>query len=129
MTPEEFCNKTVGKPWVNRAEGPDSFDCWGLVLASFREIDGTELPHCSGYDDKDCPTQEAAKQMDMSKFQISQPVNGAIMAVFDNKDNLLHVGRCLCGKVLHATSGLGVKLDTYQTINKRHRNVRFFKYA
>lgn len=128
MTPEDFCNNANGKPWVNRAEGPDSYDCWGLVVSSFREIDGKELPNVPGYADKNCSTADAAKQIDMRKFRPCQPRNGAIMAVFDNKGNLEHVGRCLCGRVLHATSGLGVRWDTYQAINRRNKNVRYFKY-
>lgn len=125
---EQFCEKANGKPWVNRAEGNGAYDCWGLVLASFREVDGIELPKLAGYDDKKCSTSDAARQMDMSRFTLSQPVNGAIMCILDNKENLIHVGRCLCGRVLHATKGLGVRWDTYQSINSRNRNVRYFKY-
>jgi cell wall-associated NlpC family hydrolase len=128
MTPEEFCNHANGKPWVNRAEGPEAYDCWGLVLASFREIDGVDLPQCAGYADKNCETAEAAKQIDMTRFNLSQPTNGAIMAVFDNHKNLLHVGRCLCGRVLHATNAMGVCWHSYQTINDRFKNIRYFKY-
>jgi cell wall-associated NlpC family hydrolase len=128
MTPEEFCNKANGKPWETRAEGPCSYDCWGLVLASFREIDGVELPSVPGYADKNCSTADAAKNIDMTRFKVGQPRNGSIMAIFDNNGNLKHVGRCLCGRVLHATSGLGVRWDTYRTLNNRNKNIRYFKY-
>ena len=128
MTPEDFCNKANGKPWVNRAEGNGAYDCWGLVIASFREIEGLELPSVAGYADKDCATSDAAKNIDMSRFIESQPRNGAIMAIFDNRGNLEHVGRCLCGRVLHATEALGVRWDSYRAINQRNKNVRFFKY-
>lgn len=125
---EEFCNKSNGKPWVNRAEGDEAYDCWGLVLASFREIDGTELPVATGYSDKNCSTEDAAKTIDMGRFVPCQPRDGAIMAVFDSKENLTHVGRCLCGRVLHSTIRLGVRWDSYQSINNSHGNIRFFKY-
>ena len=128
ITPEQFCEITNGKPWVNRAEGNGAYDCWGLVLASFREIDGIELPQISGYADKKCQTGNAVTQADLAKFTESQPTNGAIMAIFSNSGKLQHVGRCLCGRVLHATKGLGVRWDTYQSINSRNRNVRYFKY-
>ena len=128
MTPEDFCNNANGKPWVNRAEGPDSFDCWGLVLASFREIDGIELPSIPGYADKKCSTEQAAKQVNMSRFNECQPRNGAIMAIFKNNGDLEHVGRCLCGRVLHATSGMGVRWESYQAINRRNNNIRYYKY-
>jgi len=128
ITDVEFCNKTNGKPWVNRAEGPNAYDCWGLVLASFREVDGIELPQVAGYYDKECSTGDALTLDYMALFTPCQPVNGAIMAVFDNRGNLQHVGRCLCGRVLHATEGLGVAHHTYQTLNNKYSNIRYFKY-
>ena len=129
MTSEEFCNHANGKPWVNRAEGPVAYDCWGLVLASFREVDGIELPVVAGYANKECSTGEAASQIDMSRFTPCQPTNGAIMAIFKNNEQLEHVGRCLCGRVLHATDKMGTRWDTYQSISNRNRNVRYYKYA
>ena len=128
MTPEEFCNHANGKPWVNRAEGPNAYDCWGLVLASFRQVDGVELPCVAGYADKECSTTEAASAVDMTRFTPCQPSNDAIMAIFDNRGGLMHVGRCLSGRVLHATETLGVRWDSYATINGRNKNVRYFKY-
>ncbi len=128
ITAAEFCEKTNGKKWENRAEGPLTFDCWGLVLASFREVDGIELPQVEGYADTECKTGDALTNDYMSKFTESQPCDGAIMAIFDNRANLVHVGRCLCGRVLHATDGMGVRWDTYQSINSRNKNVRYFKY-
>ena len=128
MTPEDFINKIIGLPWVNRGEDFDGVDCWGLCILSFRKIDGVELPVVAGYADVNCSTGDAAKQVDMQQFTECQPSDGAIMCVFDNKANLLHVGRCLCGRVLHATKGMGVRHDTYRSINSAHRNVRYFKY-
>lgn len=129
ISAEIFCEKTNGKPWVNRAEGNKAYDCWGLVLASFREVDGIELPKVDGYADENCSTGDALTSDYMSKFSESQPTNGAIMATFDNRGNLTHVGRCLCGRVLHSTEALGVRWETYQAINNKFKNVRFFKYA
>ena len=123
-----FCEKANGKPWVNRAEGPHEYDCWGLVLASFREVDGFELPRLDGYSDKDCKTEDALTPDYLSKFSESQPTDGAIMTIFNSKGRLEHVGRCLCGRVLHATQGLGVRWDTYQSLTAKHINVRYYKY-
>ena len=126
----EFCETVNGKPWVNRAEGPDAYDCWGLVLASFRDIDGIELPQVEGYTDKKCKTSDAADQLFATgKFMPSQPCDGAIMCIFDTKGRLEHVGRCLCGRVAHATSALGVRLESYSVIMSRYNNVKYFRYA
>ncbi len=130
ITADEFINKTIGCPWVNRAEDNGAYDCWGVVVASFREIEGVELPQLTGYADKHCKTSEAAKEAEKTgKFMPSQARNGAIMTVSDNNGNITHVGRCLCGRVLHATKSLGVRWTTYQAINTQFKNVRFYRYA
>jgi len=128
ITDAEFCEKFIGVEWVNRGESSKGIDCWGLCMASFREIEGVELPQVAGYANKECSTGDALTKEYMSMFTPCQPMNGAIMAIFDNKANLVHVGRVLCGRVLHATKGLGVRWDTYQAINSRNNNVRYFKF-
>lgn len=41
-----FLLAQVGKPYVFNTEGPDTYDCSGLVTAAYRQI-GIELPHQS----------------------------------------------------------------------------------
>lgn len=36
-------NHYLGKPWSNGSDGPDAFDCWGLVRAVYRQR-GIVLP-------------------------------------------------------------------------------------
>lgn len=43
-----FALSQVGKPYVWAADGPSSYDCSGLVLASFARI-GVKLPHYTGW--------------------------------------------------------------------------------
>jgi cell wall-associated NlpC family hydrolase len=42
----QFALAQVGKPYVFGADGPDSFDCSGLVLAAYERI-GIWLPHAA----------------------------------------------------------------------------------
>lgn len=128
MTESEFCDMYVGTPWVNRGESLDGIDCWGLVLQSFREIDGVELPVISGYNDPLTQTEDAVTPSDLKQFKEAQPTNGAIMCIFNNKGQMMHVGRCLNGRIIHATESLGVRVGTYKKINSKHRNVRYYKY-
>lgn len=37
----------IGRPWEPGAEGPDAFDCWGLVRFVFRTQYGIEMPPVS----------------------------------------------------------------------------------
>lgn len=129
MNPEDYVNTAIGKPWVNRAEGPESFDCWGIVIDSFRKIEGIELPQLEGYTDKNCETSLAAKEaLNSNKYAKCQPTNGAIMAAFFD-DKLVHVGRCLCGGVLHATEGIGVRFDKYRLIAAINQRVEYYSYV
>lgn len=34
----------IGAPWQSGGNGPESYDCWGLVRAVYRDIAGIELP-------------------------------------------------------------------------------------
>lgn len=124
----EFIKKYVGVEWVNRGESAQGCDCWGLVLASFREIDNKELPSVVGYADKNCPTEEAAKTVDLCLFEPSQATDGAIMTALNTRGEITHVGRCLAGGVIHATESLGVTFHSYRVIKNKFKNVRFYKY-
>ncbi|AUR85556.1 NlpC/P60 family protein [Vibrio phage 1.076.O._10N.286.51.B7] len=129
MKAEDYINSVIGKPWVNRAEGPDAFDCWGLVLDSFRKIDGFELPQIDGYVDTQCKTAKAASEaIDSGSYIKCEPHDGAIMTAFIGK-KIVHVGRCLCGGVLHTSEGMGSKFDKYRVINALNQRVEYFKYA
>ena len=132
MTINEYINATVGSPWVNRAEGPDAFDCWGLVIDSFRRIDGVEIPQIDGYTDGSCNIgDEAAKQIAGGSWSKATPCDGAVMIIYEHS-RIAHVGRCLGGGVLHAFGKNGegaVKWDTYKALNRRNKNIEYFKYA
>lgn len=131
MKADEFCNIVNGKPWVNRGEDIyTGVDCWGLVVASFRHVDGVELPILTGYTDKECSTERAGEEAKrLNIFQQSQATNGAVMVVMNNRGLITHVGRCLCGRVLHATKSMGARWDTYQSISNQFKNVRYYRYA
>lgn len=132
MQPQEFCEKSIGLPWVNRAEDINTaLDCFGLVLESFRHVDGIELPQVPGYADPNVSTEDAARGSDkLACYTPCKPQDGAIMALFNTRGDITHVGRCLCGRVLHATSTLGVRWDTYRAINQKYgKLVRYFNYT
>lgn len=129
MNAEEYINRNTGKPWVNRSEGPDSFDCWGLVIDSFRKLDGIELPQISGYTNHQTATSLAADEAIAAGHYIPcHPHDGAIMiAKFNGK--ITHVGRCLAGGVLHCGESLGVRFDKYRVIKATNQHVEYIKYA
>lgn len=121
MSPAEYINKTIGKPWVNRATGPNAFDCWGLVIDSFRRIDGVELPMLDGYLAADTATDiAAAPALADSRFEKCGQEEGAIVCCYDEHGNFAHVGRILAGGVLHAAGN---------QINAEHGQVKWSKMS
>ena len=43
-----WAQEYVGKPWRENADGPDAFDCWGLVRHVYRQQLKVELPPYPG---------------------------------------------------------------------------------
>lgn len=39
-----WASPLIGKPWLSCAEGPDAFDCWGLVRWVFEHRHGVSMP-------------------------------------------------------------------------------------
>ncbi len=119
----EFIEKAIGAPWVNRADSNGEYDCWGLITASFLEVDGVELPAVDGYKSKECTIGKAAiKMLRTGSFKKAQASDGAIMTVTNNKGLITHVGRCMHGRVLHSTERMGVRWETYSAINSQFKN-------
>lgn len=133
ITDKEFADKVIGKPWRNRATGPNSYDCWGLVIASFRDIDGVELPEINGYIDEGCDTNTAAEE-GLNQYELSSGVDGDIVCMYNVNNQFVHVGRILFGMVLHAAgseqAGSGqVKLDRLEVMQRAFNKVEFRRYA
>lgn len=131
MTPAEWCNDVCGKPWSDRSYGPDSFDCWGLVIDSFNRIDGINLDEVKGYAEggktEDIGTKEAIKWND------SAPVHGAVFCV-QKLGLVTHVGRLLqVGSRLMACHAAGkngagqVIIEPFSALERRYKGNLIFK--
>lgn len=138
MSPDEFVRRVIDKPWVNRAEGPAAYDCWGLVIASFRDIDGVTLPSIEGYIKSDCATHYAiGDEADKDWWENSSGLEGDVAAYYDHKGRFLHVGRVFKGKydelgILHS-SGVdgvgGVKWEPKASVSARFHRTEYKRYA
>lgn len=104
MKPSDYINEVVGKPWQRGADGPSAFDCWGLIIDSFRKIDGIELPSIGEYsvavaDDKMVEALSAQRW-----HKLEKPKDGCVVCCFVD-GSLQHVGRLFYGKMLHSRGG------------------------
>lgn len=133
MTIQEYIDTVIGKPWKNRATGPDYFDCWGLVVDSFRKVEGIELPVVSGYyegkETSECFNNEVKAS---NWIESSEPIAGLVF-VCEDSGGASHVGRMIDNRYcLHSPhGGSGVQVNTLSAMKRLNRNqtYRFFKYA
>lgn len=132
MTEIEFYQFVEGKPWVNRADGPGEFDCWGLVTFSMIHIDGIKPPIVTGYKEG-LPTGKAAMpELCRNHWSDSSGKDGDIVWYFDSNGMLCHVGRVMFGKILHVMSGgcrPVVKLTPKAALSSAHYRTRYVTYA
>ena len=96
MTNIDWIKAVVGKPWVDRADGPDNFDCWGLVIDSYRRIDGVELPSVTGYPEgESIESIGAPVRNSLGWPEIDRPEDGCVFCVYLSNGDMVHVGRIL----------------------------------
>ena len=129
MNTIEFVNKVAGKPWEDRMSGPDSYDCWGLVVASFLSIDGVDIGSVDGYQSGGLIEDIGNTAKDAFNWpQIDKPLHGAVFCVSLANGTMIHVGRILyisgCGlRAVHAAGKDGkgqVAVETIQAINQKY---------
>lgn len=132
MNDKEFIGETIGKPWVNRATGPESYDCWGLVIKSFELIDCVTLPTVAGYIESSRATHKAiGSEAEQNWWLDSDGCEGDVACYYDHKNRFTHVGRIICGGVLHCSglSGVGaVKWERKDVVSSRFSKTEYKKY-
>lgn len=87
----QWIESVVGKPWVDRASGPDSFDCWGLVIDKFKRVDNIDLDPVSGYESGD-PIELAGPAEALLWTETDSGQDGCVFAVYSESGDMIHVG-------------------------------------
>jgi cell wall-associated NlpC family hydrolase len=130
MTPEEFINLSVGKPWVDRATGPASYDCWGLVAAYFKEVRGYDVPHVPGYADGSVDVNTAFTRL-MDCGHVAPDADGVLFMAFRNRV-AKHTGVITNGGCLHALgdpgSGGQVYFHSMQFLRRVYGQVEAYRF-
>jgi cell wall-associated NlpC family hydrolase len=108
----------LNKPYKLNGRGPDSYDCWGLVMEVYRRLGITLL---------DINNVVLSRRDIIRMMQAHEPMTGFQECQGDPKDfDLLydarkgHVGMIVGNKVLHAADGFGVvymPLDMFKLTN------------
>ena len=104
MTYMQFYNQVFGKPWKDRAVGPEYFDCWGLVVEFYRAVKGVEI-FAQGYASGDISTDEGYSQNQSEWSKSDAPVDDCLVACFEEiegREVCRHLGIYQKGYCLHA---------------------------
>ena len=134
MNSVSWINDVIGKPWEDRATGPDTYDCWGLVVDSFKRLDGIELPSVDGYDSgSPIEVSGAAEELNGDWVEIPSAEHLCVFCVYSDLGSMIHVGRVVevrkAGLYAIHSRGEGgqVKADALRVIKRAYSNIKYFK--
>lgn len=127
MSAPKWVDRYVGKPFQWGADGPDAFDCYGLVCAVLRDQWGADCPALVGPRGHGT-TQEFTAQVGASDcpwlpIAESEIRPGDVLAMSlpqETGPDDLHVAVVIApGLMLHASLALGVQVARYDRGNLR----------
>lgn len=134
--------KYIGMPWIAYTNGPDSYDCWGLVQHCLYKYYGVEVPRYAEVVTDDFTSNPINKKFSLNKHgQLERNDGGnlTLSTIFDSvvdkeiascawsiikdpvdgavvimaRDTMFyHVGIYVAGGVLHSRDGCGVSLES-----------------
>jgi hypothetical protein len=121
-----WAEKFIGMPWVNGAQGPDSFDCWGFVRHVYRVERGIDLPILEIDADKPLAIRHAIANEKTRTTWL--PVDFTALDDFDvvllsKAQHPDHVGVWTNGALLHCIRELGVCYQTRQSLYRSGWNI------
>lgn len=123
----ELAKELVGKPWRAAANGPDAFDCWGLVVYVRRALFGNDLPDVArppvALSLPEARAAFASATKPLGWYQIERPAHGAV-AIIGTSGVPSHAGIYLAippaaGNVLHCDEAMGVRFESESTLSGR----------
>ena len=122
----------MGRPYEIGARGPDSFDCWGLLVEVYRAQFGIDLPNLNGITASAALT--ISREIDLQSREeweeVERPFDGAAVAMSQRKA-FHHVGVFVIAdspRILHAMEGDRVILETVRSLRSRgFRRISYFR--
>ncbi|MCG8522104.1 MAG: host specificity factor TipJ family phage tail protein [Pseudomonadales bacterium] len=128
-----WANAHIGKPWEVAAEGPDSFDCYGLLRHVQQKHFGVEMPKLAEVDRGSilAVVRAIRRNPENQMWQeIETPKEGCVVKMFKDGEPD-HIGIWLDedgGGVLHCVKAYGVCYDSrFELETLGWRGLRFFR--
>ena len=135
MTKNEFINKVIGLPWINRAASFDAVDCWGLVILYYKHVLNIELPVVDGYQLNDNISKCRQRESNKTHWEEVESAdnNTLVFTCYDTIGRPAHVGLYIGGgMVLHAHGneelGGSVKAHKIKVIERMYGKMTFHKF-
>ena len=117
-------NQYLGKAWVNGGQGPDEFDCWGLVRHIYKHHKGVDIPYFNIDALKPLAVRHAFAETNEYKNWVEvkdlQDFNVVLLSMGKIPH---HVGIWYEGKLLHAVEGAGVVWQNQHSLRLHGWNI------
>lgn len=99
----------LGKAWVNGGQGPDAYDCWGLVRAIYKNEKSIEIPYFNVDALKPLEVRHAFQETnEYANWREVSEKQDLDVVLLSQASRPHHVGVWFQGKLLHAVEGAGV---------------------
>lgn len=131
MHKNEFVEKMIGVPWVNRAHSFEAVDCYGLVLMYYKHVVGDEINIPDGYEAGDYKNGCYINWTLASGFKETKARGeGNIIGMFKG-ERLAHVGVMIDAvNVLHCRGDLEkaghVECHSLRSLSKFFTSVKIY---
>jgi cell wall-associated NlpC family hydrolase len=110
----EFCEKSIGVPFVEHGRDSNGWDCWGLVCCAYKEIYGIDLPD---FHEKYVSTThinivkkavtDGIEYVLLNGWKLVDDQQEGDIVVFFMKGHSIHVGLAIDAyKVIHVEDGI-----------------------
>jgi cell wall-associated NlpC family hydrolase len=131
LAPPPAIGRFIGIPYVNRGDGFDGCDCWGLVWLFHREALGHEVPRYAGYSDaegEDIPARIREGWEGWAHVLPGQEELGDVLALRVGQ-HPVHVGVVVSrGQMLHVLRGANSSLARYDVGLWQHALMRIGRW-
>jgi len=121
----------LGKPWIVGANGPDAFDCWGLLEDIYEKQKGIRLSRYNNIrkEDKIEVSNAIAKAMCIDWQKLDKPVHLCAVGLSNLPHRIFHVG-CFIqknkGYVIHTEKKSGCVIEPLDKIISKWKYVSFY---
>lgn len=114
----------LGAPWSRGADGPDAYDCWGLVRAVYRNELMIELPIVDIDSHNLLSIHRAMRDHnERSRWVTVYPPSMYDVAIMSYGNRPHHVGLWTGSGILHALEGSGVVHQSMHSLSIHRWNI------